>query len=167
MAIQELYVIVDGTKEMIETEPPARVLSRPVSAFVEIETAWGESVSVGSELDTREGYEGMRRIGPLFAWDSSEVVSHTEKIQVRARMAVNELIALVEEHEGDEHAGQRCDDERLGVLAFVMHSMGVTTKAAPRVFEMLENYEHHHVHTAHELAHEIARQAGEGPGHDG
>jgi hypothetical protein len=99
---------------------------------------------------------GLLTIGPLYARTGMEDNGRDEAEQVLARVAMNDLMGIVLGHERDEHDGEPCEDERIGMLAYFMHCMGVNRERLPRIMDAIATYEEHH--HDHDHSH--------GPGHD-
>jgi hypothetical protein len=88
--------------------------------------------------------------GPLWLRTGDIDPRVSEETQVKTRLAMNDLLDVIFEHEAEEHDGEFCDDERIGMLAFFMHSLGVSRESLPRIMDALSIYEEHHEHDGHE-----------------
>lgn len=143
MAVEQVFVILD--------QAPDHEMAR----FVEVESAEGRSAIVPSGADPRGGYEGYWRIGPLYVQTGEGAPGVSEERGVRARLAVNELEALIAEHEQAEHGGEACLDERTGMVAFLAHVLGLRVEHLRQVGYALSRYqeEHDRLHGEHEHRH--------------
>lgn len=118
--------------------------------------------AVRFETDEAKGVEGVEGLkmadgmlfGPFWRFVGTPEENTTDGEQVRTRLAVNELIALVDEHEQEHHDGEICNDSRVGMLAFVMHSLGVTVTHVEDVLDLIANYDEHHDHGDGEHPHD-------------
>jgi hypothetical protein len=53
------------------------------------------------------------------------MMEHSDETRKEARRIADATWALVAEHEEDAHDGEPCWEERIGMLAYVAHSIGV------------------------------------------
>lgn len=138
MPVEKVYVVLDS--------PPGPGVFN--GRFVEIEDGDGRSVKVLGETGRSEGME-VWRIGPLYRWTGTPTESLSEEIQVAARLAANDLIAISDRHEQEDHGGEPCVDNRVGILAFVAHSLGLRPAHMIDVMDALEQYAHGHDEHSH------------------
>jgi hypothetical protein len=70
-------------------------------------------------------------------------MEHSDETKSEARRIADAVWVLVAEHEEDAHDGEPCWEERLGMLAYIGHSIGVraTPEAALMFAELLADYE--------------------------
>jgi hypothetical protein len=63
---------------------------------------------------------------------------------VAARRIADSCWALVNEHEKVVHDGERCDEERANLLAFIAHRMGFGRRALEILLERMNFYQMEH-----------------------
>lgn len=128
MSVSAVYVIVNDAKSIHLVNPDGRMVDGPAA----------------EEITT-----GTWQLGPLFLYErvvveDGELTDEDVGRLAGARIAANELVEIVAQHELDKHDGEACLNERAGVVAFVAHSVGLGVGAMPRVSEILQDYEHEH-----------------------
>lgn len=95
--------------------------------------------------------DGVWKVGPLYLRthdlsDEPMPGSREEYESLVARLAANDLIAVLDEHEEEDHDGEPCHGSRIGMVAFLAHSLGLMPVHMAAVAEELAIYEHEHVH---------------------
>ena len=70
-------------------------------------------------------------------------MGHSDETKSDARRIADAVLVLLREHEEDAHDGEPCWEQRIGMLAYLAHSMGV--RALPETVlafgAMLADYE--------------------------
>lgn len=61
-----------------------------------------------------------------------------------ARKVANEAWALVERHEKEDHGGQPCPYNRIGLVAFIAHVIGLRAESAFDIEIAIHEYEREH-----------------------
>ena len=73
--------------------------------------------------------------------------SKTLAIAVRAGTIAGEVVAFAREHEDAEHSGDVCVRNRVYIIAYLMHCLGLNTGQGQSLYadidELLKEYEDH------------------------
>jgi hypothetical protein len=75
-------------------------------------------------------------------FSNAEPAEHEVNFEIKAFL--NIWLSWLEGHEQEVHDGERCEDERANLIAFIAHKIGMSPEAWDHVVEMYDYYQRKH-----------------------
>ena len=71
----------------------------------------------------------------------------SKELAIRGRLLADQVVAFAREHEEAEHSGDVCARNRVSIIAYLMHCLGLNTGQGQSLYaaidELLKEYEDH------------------------